>query len=120
MRCLSVRQPWASLIADGRKTIELRSRPLRYRGPLVICAASRPWSGEHGFELGPTGVALALVEIVDCTPSVPEDAEGACLAPPAGSYSWRLRLIRRLPPIPVSGKLGLFMPPDAVAIAVAA
>jgi len=35
-----VRQPWASLIAVGLKTIEVRSRPWAYRGPLVICATA--------------------------------------------------------------------------------
>ena len=45
MRTLSVRQPWANLLADGTKTIELRTWATDYRGPLVICAAKAidPW-----------------------------------------------------------------------------
>jgi hypothetical protein len=120
MRCLSVRQPWASLIASGRKTIELRSRRTHYRGPLIICAASRPWDGEHDFELGPMGVCVALVELVDCRPATPSDADAACVAPPEGWWAWKLRLVRRLPEIPVKGALGLFMPPPSVVTAVAA
>ncbi len=39
MKALSLHQPWASLIAEGVKTIETRSRATRYRGPLAIHAA---------------------------------------------------------------------------------
>lgn len=38
---LSVRQPWADRIARGIKTIELRTWRTNYRGPLLICAASK-------------------------------------------------------------------------------
>jgi hypothetical protein len=120
MRCLSVRQPWASLIASGRKTIELRSRRTRHRGPLVICAASRPWVGEHSFELGPLGVSVALVDLVECRPAMPKDARAACIEPPEGWFAWEIRIIRQLPPMPVKGALGLFTPPYAVERAVAA
>ncbi len=38
MKALTIRQPWASLIAAGVKTIETRSWSTRYRGPLAIHA----------------------------------------------------------------------------------
>ena len=38
MRALTIRQPWASLIAAGMKTIETRSWSTKYRGPLAIHA----------------------------------------------------------------------------------
>jgi hypothetical protein len=38
---LSVRQPWASYLASGLKTIELRSWPTRYRGWLWIHAGKK-------------------------------------------------------------------------------
>ena len=38
MRALTIRQPWASLIALGVKTIETRSWQTHYRGPLLIHA----------------------------------------------------------------------------------
>ncbi len=41
MRALSLHQPWASLIAEGVKTIETRSWATKYRGPLAIHAAKR-------------------------------------------------------------------------------
>lgn len=38
MKALTIRQPWASLIAAGVKTIETRSWSTKYRGPLAIHA----------------------------------------------------------------------------------
>lgn len=37
-RAITIRQPWASLIAAGVKTIETRSWSTRYRGPLLVHA----------------------------------------------------------------------------------
>src|SRR5690606_20923045 len=39
MKALSVRQPWAWLIASGHKDIENRSWPTRYRGRMLIHAS---------------------------------------------------------------------------------
>jgi hypothetical protein len=36
---LSIRQPWAALIALGRKTIEIRTWKTSFRGPVLIHAA---------------------------------------------------------------------------------
>lgn len=41
MKCISLWQPWASLMALGHKTIETRSWSTGYRGPLAIHAAKR-------------------------------------------------------------------------------
>jgi len=41
MKCLSLWQPWATLIAIGAKRIETRSWETPYRGPLLIHAAKR-------------------------------------------------------------------------------
>ena len=38
MKALTIRQPWASLIAAGMKTIETRGWSTRYWGPLLIHA----------------------------------------------------------------------------------
>jgi activating signal cointegrator 1 len=39
MKCISLWQPWASLVAIGAKRIETRSWLTSYRGPLAIHAA---------------------------------------------------------------------------------
>lgn len=38
MKVLSVRQPWASLIAEGHKVIDIRTTNCSYRGPVAIYA----------------------------------------------------------------------------------
>lgn len=89
-RALTIRQPWASLIALGVKTIETRSWRTDYRGPLVIRAgAKEPERGRvgrftvdcfttgHDFYLkGDDGLTLSLhlgavVAVVDLVDVVP-------------------------------------------------
>ena len=41
MKCLSLWQPWASLVAIGAKRIETRGWSTSYRGPLAIHAAQK-------------------------------------------------------------------------------
>lgn len=46
MKFLTIRQPWASLVAVGAKTIETRPFSTQYRGPLAIHAGKvRPVDG---------------------------------------------------------------------------
>jgi hypothetical protein len=42
MRALTIRQPWATLIAEGVKTIETRSWSTKHRGPIAIHAGKHP------------------------------------------------------------------------------
>lgn len=52
-RVLTVRQPWASLTALGHKRIEIRTRPTKYRGTVLIQAGAewaKGWRG-HWFDL---------------------------------------------------------------------
>jgi hypothetical protein len=44
MKALTVQQPWAWAIIHGGKDIEMRSRSLSYRGPLLIHSAKAPLS----------------------------------------------------------------------------
>lgn len=73
MKALTVRQPWASLIAAGVKTIETRSRRTSHRGPLVIHAGlAKPPSCKVCGGSGIIGVgsihdgSLAASECPDC------------------------------------------------------
>lgn len=44
MKALTLHQPWATLVAEGVKTIETRSWPTKHRGPVAIHAAAIcPW-----------------------------------------------------------------------------
>ena len=42
MKAITIWQPWASLLASGRKRYETRSWATTYRGPIAIHAAKRP------------------------------------------------------------------------------
>lgn len=59
MRCLTLTQPYASLIAIGAKTIETRSWSTSYRGPLAIHAAKG---------LGPVGGEDGLMDLLKTEP----------------------------------------------------
>ena len=132
MKALTVQQPWAECIAVGAKLVENRSRPLSYRGPLAIHAGLR-WSDRGARDdlvvrtligpdaLGPLtkpvahdfgihcGLVLAVGQLVDCHP-----AAGCCKPWGEESYDGKLvhhlvlEEIRRIEPVPASGRLGLW------------
>lgn len=111
MRTLTIKNPWAGLIAEGRKTIELRSWQTRYRGDVVICAGRA--FDQSGAVWGPRGLAghaLCVVSLVDVRPATIEDADAACQTTewdPSKWFAWVLSDVRVIVPIPVKGALGL-------------
>lgn len=119
MRVLSVKQPWASLIASGAKTLELRSWSTKYRGPVLILAGSGVWSGTE-YPIGPRGVALCIVDLIDVRPVVETDAAAACIVPPEGfGFAWVLANPRPVRQVSVKGKLGLYSPNQELLDAIA-
>lgn len=118
---LSVKQPWASLIAHGIKTVEVRAWHTHYRGPLVICASQAPDKSDaaalalRGRQAlyRPLGVVVAVVELVEvCAPW--RGAKAAALIDPAGAFCWRLSDAQTTEHLPIKGKLGLFTLPEEV------
>jgi hypothetical protein len=101
MKALSIKQPWANLIASGEKTIETRLWATDYRGPLVIVSSKTP-------NIHPAGCALAVAELVDCRPMTTADEVAARCGRYPGAYSWVLRNVKRIPIFAVRGKLGLY------------
>lgn len=101
MKCLSLWQPWATLMAIGVKTIETRSWPTSYRG-LVAIQASKNWDKSRAamcltepfrsalfqrcaveayYRSGnalPLGSILCVVNLDDCVPT--ERLEGEPVA----------------------------------------
>lgn len=78
MKALSVMQPWASLLVNGTKKIELRTWSTPYRGPLAICAGVRvdPRGARHPSD-GPRGVLLGEVVVTAVRPATMADANAA-------------------------------------------
>jgi len=103
MKALSVKQPWANMIARGEKTIELRSWRTRYRGRLMICASKNPDTPP------PIGCAVAIVTLVYCKKATQADEEKACCVVRVGrDYAWIFEDVRRIRPWPVKGGQKLF------------
>lgn len=104
IRAISLHQPWASYIANGFKTIEIRTWETGFKGNIVICSTKKP-----KIEGLPCGMALAVVEIYGCRRMLNRDEEAAMCKYKPGLWSWLLRNIRKLePPFAVSGGQGIF------------
>jgi hypothetical protein len=100
-KCLSVKQPWANLIASGQKTIETRLWATRYRGDLLIASSRKP-------DIAPAGCVIAIAKLVDCRPMTKADEAAAMCHEYEGAYAWVLSDIRPISPVPVRGSLGVF------------
>jgi activating signal cointegrator 1 len=69
MQCLTISQPYASLITSGLKWIENRNWPTRYRGPLAIHAGKgSKYLTKSELAEYPTGVILATCRLAACVP----------------------------------------------------
>lgn len=127
MKALTLTQPWASLVAQGHKTIETRSWRTSYRGPLVIHAAKGYPRDAQLFAsteaaLGrlphriPRAAAVAVVEMVACLPTEELNLEISGLERHLGDYGpgrwgWVFdpaKLFVFPEPVPYSGALGLW------------
>jgi hypothetical protein len=113
MRALCVRQPWAALIAEGLKTIELRSWFTHYRGPIAIVAArdlDRRGAEVHGRQKEPRKHLVAIANLADVRRALPTDAKFAMVGEVReGLYAWVLDEVKTLvPPVPCTGAQGLF------------
>jgi hypothetical protein len=101
VKALSVKQPWANLIASGEKTIETRVWATDYRGDILIVSSKRP-------RIEPAGCAVAVVELTDCRAMTLSDEVAAKCPIYDDAVAWVLRNIRAIEPFPVRGQLGLF------------
>lgn len=115
MKALSVRQPWADCIAEGEKTIEVRSWQTKHRGVIAIHASSRPATGMAEECRGlPLGHIIGTVEIIDCRPLTMADGDAAILPEDwrpgecKGMFAWVLANPREVVEVPMPGKLNLW------------
>ena len=124
MKAISVRQPWADLILKGKKTIDLRTNKVQYRGPLVI-HASQIIEKEacERFDIDSdkltTGAVIGVVELVDVMEMGEEGyqqmREGHLnhRKYKEGLFGWRFANPKILPvPFSYKGKHGLFNVPE--------
>lgn len=106
VKVLSVRQPYASAIIRGLKTVEFRSWSTDYRGPLLIHAGSTVDATEAYPEVErltcPRGAIIGLVELTDCVEIF------------ADEFDWILENPRSIEPIPCRGQLRLWTPASEI------
>ncbi len=145
MKCISLWQPWATLMVIGAKRNETRSWPTSHRGIVAIHAAKK-WTRElahmcrtdpfwealadecnvpacyvSGSAL-PFGAIVGTVEIIGCKqiteenrPSGNERAFGDYTP---GRFGWQTRNpVRFAEPIPFRGAQGFFEVPDSLLLA---
>ena len=105
MKAITIKQPWASMIVDGTKVLEIRSWPTNYRGPIAIHAGKeidRLACQEFGYDPDriPRGVVLATAQLTDCADLKVGEWRG---------FGWSFDIIRKfVRPIPAKGKLGFW------------
>lgn len=120
MKALSFRQPWAELVLQGRKTMDLRTYNTHYRGRLAI-HASQTIERDNCLlhDLDPvnleTGGLVGTVELVDvvlldeATYTEHRDDHLAGRRYREGLYGWILAHPERLPQmVPARGRTNLF------------
>ncbi len=119
MKALSIRQPWADLIVDGRKTIETRKWNTGYRGWFWVHASrSVDWNACKRLGITPsaagTVIGKAFLESVKRYETEEEwDADRSRhLAlggmPRKPMYGFVISRAERVPAVPARGKLGFW------------
>jgi hypothetical protein len=137
MRCLTLTQPWATLVAVEVKQVETRNWSTRYRGLLAIHAGQGYgwWSRSYlaglcqtepfcqvldrvgcpSFDRLPRGAVIAVCQLTDgriTATTVPPEPERSFGDYTPGRWAWRLDGITPLAePIPAVGAWGLWSPP---------
>ena len=138
MKAITIKQPWATLIALGEKKFETRSWATKHRGPIAIHAGKQvdedachePDIREAlvrnnilNISMLPTGSVIAIATIKNCIRSAETWTDGYILengervySPEyefgdftPGRYAWELTNVVQLPqPIPTKGQQGLW------------
>jgi hypothetical protein len=120
IKALSFRQPWAELVIQGAKTIDLRTWKTNYRGPLAVYASQTiEKEACRDYELDDdhltTGAIIGVVDLIDVikldetmyAKKSPEHLNARSFREPM--YAWEISKPYRLPePKPVRGRLNLF------------
>ena len=126
MKVLSIKEPYATLIANGDKLIETRSWKTNYRGELYIHASStkivkRYLTNQYVLNISKNlkmnyGNIICKAKLVDCIymdqgfiDSIKEKQKEYYLGQyELGRYAWVLEDVELIKPIPAKGKLNIW------------
>jgi hypothetical protein len=101
MKVLTIQEPYATMILEGKKTIETRTWKTNFRGLILLHTSKNPKSKL-------SGKIFAVAKIVDCKPMIKKDEVKACCEIYPRAYSWFLEEIRPTELKEVKGSLGLW------------
>lgn len=124
MKAITIKQPWATLIAEGYKEYEFRTWKTKYRGDILIHAGKgtdkKAMERFRNLNLEyPAGQIIAKAVITDCL-SVDEGfAQKLYKKDPVvyrglinkgdwNGYGFKLENVEKIEPIEVNGKLSLW------------
>jgi hypothetical protein len=116
MKALSLKQPYAELILQGRKKIELRKWNTNFRGEFLIHSSLIPDKTamrKFGFNDLPLGSIIGKANLVDVKKYVNDldffkDQNLHLANSDFGSYGFVLSNVKRLDLIPAKGKLNFW------------
>lgn len=124
MKTITIKQPFASLIAEGIKCYEFRTWKTKYRGEILIHAGKgidkkAMKKFEHYHLEYPSGCIIAKATLTDCI-KIDEQArellkeknefvyESIIKHTEWQGYGFQLENIQKIKPIPIKGKLSLW------------
>ena len=124
MKVITIKQPWATLIAEGLKEYEFRTWNTKYRGDILIHAGKsidRKAVGrfkDYNFEY-PTGCIIAKATVTDSIyvdddfikrvgPTNPSVYKGIIEKGDWEGYGFKLENVKKINPIYINGKLSLW------------
>lgn len=131
MKALSIKQPWASLIAHGIKNIENRTWKTKFRGRIFIHASAKDagalyellnekqieaisnhWTAAPPFPDRPVSAIIGEVDIVDCVINHPSIWAENCMSSDTDKliYNWVLAnpVLYEKPILNIKGKLSFW------------
>ena len=121
MKVLTLRQPWATLVAEGIKQYEFRSWTTNYRGKILIHAGvgidKEDMKKFKNLNLDfPAGKIIAEVELIDCL-ELEEKLNEKIICEnnitygkkKRSGYAWKIKTIRKIDSDKkIKGQLGLW------------
>jgi len=117
LTCITIKQPWAWLIAEGFKTIENRTWQTNFRGKLGIHVGKSNTDFNLAIlkSIEKKGVALPSVDdlkqqqgFIIATTKITQISNSGNIWAIPGQFHWKLEKPQKIKPIKAVGKLGLW------------
>jgi len=116
MKALSLKQPWAELIVNGKKIIETRKWKTKFRGQFFVHSSKNKTSLSYAEELGlkdlEFGKLIGKAELVDVKEYKNQEEfdkdYDKHFAKGFVRYGFILKNAKKITPVPLKGKLNFF------------